>query len=298
LAPQTFPSGQVAPIATHAGGAHVPLVQTPDAQSEAAPQTFPSGHADAIVTQEGGAHLPPVQTPDAQSDPAPHPAPSAHVGVHADAPHLPPVQTPDSQSDAAPQGLPFGQVDVIVTQEGGAHMPELEQTPDWQSEFALHPLLSAHAGHMLPPQSTLVSSPFCTPSVQLGAEQLCVVVLQTCDAQLALLVHGEPVPQFAVHAPFESPFASAPPPFASAPPPFASAPPPFASAAPSLWRTTAESVLPPSAQALPVHVVEDDDPLHAVPRPRSPRNVRPKALSRADRGKAMRESFRCGGAYR
>jgi hypothetical protein len=38
-----------------------------------------------------------------------------------------------------------------------------------QSVLALQCFLSGHFGHVGPPQSTSVSSPFCAPSLQVGA---------------------------------------------------------------------------------------------------------------------------------
>jgi hypothetical protein len=85
------------------------------------------------------------------------------VGLHAGVPHFPAVHTPDAQSPFAPQAFESGHDGAHA---GGAQR-SLVQTPERQSVVALHPDLSGHAGQVPPPQSTPVSLPFITPSVQL-----------------------------------------------------------------------------------------------------------------------------------
>jgi hypothetical protein len=49
----------------------------------------------------------------------------------------------------------------------GPHVPSKQSAPA-QSAERRHPRPAAHAGHVPPPQSTSVSAPFFTPSVQVG----------------------------------------------------------------------------------------------------------------------------------
>jgi len=80
------------------------------------------------------------------------------------------------------------------------------QTPDTQSVGTRQLLLSAHLGQVLPPQSTSVSSPFFTLSVQ---EVVQTPPLQAPDAQSVPALHDLPMPQ-AVQAPPQSTSVSVP----------------------------------------------------------------------------------------
>ena len=73
-----------------------------------------------------------------------------------------------------------GRVQVVT------HVP-FWHVPDRQSELAKQPCPTGQAGHTPPPQSTPVSLPFFTPSVQVGAAQTPFV--QTT------LTQSEPLPQ-------------------------------------------------------------------------------------------------------
>jgi hypothetical protein len=113
FAPQGLP---VAQLGAHAGGWHLPVVQTSDAQSAFAPQPLPSLHVGA---QPGAWHLPPVHVPDPQSPLPPHALPSAQVGAHAGGAHLPLLQDPELQSvpstHVCPSPHPGAQVGVQAT---------------------------------------------------------------------------------------------------------------------------------------------------------------------------------------
>src|SRR5690606_29813196 len=73
-----------------------------------------------------------------------------------------------------------------------AQMPSL-QRPLEQSEFWTHPSPAAHEAGQLPPQSTPVSPPFCTPSSHDGAWQEPSV--QTPERQSVGAPHCLPVAQ-------------------------------------------------------------------------------------------------------
>ena len=77
--------------------------------------------------------------------------------------HLPHVAPPQSTSVSLPFFTPSEQL-------APWHVSGVpEHTPLWQSEPALHVLPAAHLPQLAPPQSTSVSVPFLTKSVQLGA---------------------------------------------------------------------------------------------------------------------------------
>lgn len=82
----------------------------------------------------------------------------------------------------------LGQVTAI------AHWPP-EQIPLWQSDPVLHPPPSTQAGHDGPPQSTPVSLPFLTPSVQVEEDTHAPFVQVAPEAQAT--PHA---PQFAASA--------------------------------------------------------------------------------------------------
>jgi hypothetical protein len=99
----------------------------------------------------------PEQTPLAQSPATRHFLP---------VPHLPQLAPPQSTSVSTPFLTPSEQV-------GTAHLSgEPEQTPLWQSPATAHVRPLAHFGQPAPPQSTSVSVPFLTKSVQLAAWQM------------------------------------------------------------------------------------------------------------------------------
>jgi hypothetical protein len=94
----------------------------------------------------------------------------------------------EAQSAPATQGWPTGQVFPTASQSGPpqsgpvsfpSFTPSMQDTqvpgplPKQslfvQSVLALQCFLSAHFGHVGPPQSTSVSCPFCTASLQVGA---------------------------------------------------------------------------------------------------------------------------------
>jgi hypothetical protein len=87
--------------------------------------------------------------------------------------HIPVFKShPEEQSSAATTHIPFVQVDVLLPEHWfvpGAHSWHLEsmQCTEAQSECARQALPIAQ-GEQNPPQSTSDSSPFCTPSAQLG----------------------------------------------------------------------------------------------------------------------------------
>jgi len=70
-----------------------------------------------------------------------------------------------------------------------AHTPP-QQALLWQSLASRHFLPLTQAGHTPPPQSTSVSMPFCTPSVQVGSRQ--VPLLQNWPQQLVPVWHAPP----------------------------------------------------------------------------------------------------------
>ena len=72
---------------------------------------------------------------------------------------------------AAAIDVGFGAVLDGVVASGGRHTPA-EQTPLWQSEPAVQDLPVAQGAQLGPPQSTSVSAPFLTASLQAGAVQI------------------------------------------------------------------------------------------------------------------------------
>ena len=94
-----------------------------------------------------------VHEPLAQSPEAAHALPAAHL------PQLP----PQSMSVSVPFFTPSEQ--VAPWHLSGAP----EHTPLWQSPATAHVAPVAHLPQLAPPQSTSVSVPFLTTSVQLGA---------------------------------------------------------------------------------------------------------------------------------
>jgi hypothetical protein len=66
--------------------------------------------------------------------------------------------------------------------------------PDAQSLCATQPCPEAHWVGQVPPQSTSVSDPFLTPSLQLGATHVCEFSAHTMLAHWLLCVHSTHVP--------------------------------------------------------------------------------------------------------
>jgi hypothetical protein len=118
---------------------HTPLAQTACWQEPAAAAV--QFAADSHCTQ-----TPPEQWPLAQSAPLAHVLPFAHAGQ--------PCCWPQTSAEHA---------------GGGATQTPPVQTPLAQSVAVAQRLPSAHFAHVGPPQSTSVSLPFWTPSLQVGA---------------------------------------------------------------------------------------------------------------------------------
>jgi hypothetical protein len=191
----------------HEGGAHTVAVQTPLAQSPAIAHAFVSEHGGQVPPpqstsvsapfftmswQLGAWQMPPVHAPWMQSVPVVHvlpsgqawgqpppqstPAsipfftPSLQVGIE----QVLPMQTRLWQSSAFVQVPPTGHgqpgLQSLGLHASGTHVIAM-QTPLLQSASAAHARMSPHEGQ-LPPQSTSVSLPFFTPSIQLGAVQV------------------------------------------------------------------------------------------------------------------------------
>jgi len=111
-----------------------------------------------------------------------HPLPSAHVELGAQLP-------PQSLSVSVPFLTPS-------LHAGGEQTCDPEQTPLWQSPATKHPSPSEHFDVVehVPPQSTSVSVPFLTPSLQADAEQKCEPG-QTPLVQSAAIKHPLPSAQ-------------------------------------------------------------------------------------------------------
>jgi hypothetical protein len=87
---------------------HFQSEQMPDLQSELAPQPLPS---EQFGAQAGGAHLPLVHTPDAHWLSALHGLPSGQSVVH-EVVHMPLWQSPDAHCEFVMHGSPPGQSEV------------------------------------------------------------------------------------------------------------------------------------------------------------------------------------------
>jgi hypothetical protein len=185
------------------------LVHTPLWQSAETVQPEPFGQFVAQVppqstpvslpfftpsVQVGVAHALFVHTPLVQSPGTEHAAPFAHFVVQ-----VPPQSTAVSE--------PFFTVSVhdAVWQTPAVHTPLAGST---QSVAFAHFLPAPHAVHVPPPQSTSVSAPFWTLSLQPAPWQAPAV--QTPLAQSVGKVHAEPVPHFEVHVPPQSMAVSEP----------------------------------------------------------------------------------------
>lgn len=142
--------------------------------------------APPFDTQEAQASGEPVQRPVQQSVPAAQVAP---VALHGST-QLPPLQSPEQQAPpVVGQAFPEGVQATVQMWVLGS------QTPDWQSVATPHDRPDAHFGQE-PPQSTSVSVPFLNVSVQLGAPQRWVVVLQNRPAlQSAVVAQPALAPQ-------------------------------------------------------------------------------------------------------
>jgi hypothetical protein len=195
-------------LSVQEGAAHRPAAHTPLAQSEPVPHPCPvpqrahaPGPPQSVPVslpfftpslQVGAAHAPPAQTPLAQFAPLlPHIRPVAHGWPMGAAAHEPPQSTSLS--------LPFSMPSL---QLAGVQVPFAPQMPFRQSAATAQPLPSPHflpvgAATHEPPQSTAVSLPFFTPSLQVGAAHAPPV--QTPLVQLAPapapLPHRLPVAQ-------------------------------------------------------------------------------------------------------
>src|SRR5438876_1032035 len=77
-----------------------------------------------------------------------------------------------------------------------------------QSPFLTQFILAMHDAHRPPPQSTSVSLPFLSPSVQPGATQL--IPTQTDEAQSPAMRHPLPTSHLLVHDPPQSTSVSPP----------------------------------------------------------------------------------------
>ena len=139
------------------------------------PQSIPISMPLATLSvHDGGWQLPPEHTPDMQSPLLAQLLPSAHIGQYA----------PDD-GDVPSQWL----ADVPQYPNGLQHCPPLHTAS--LAEFQPHSKLGAVAtGLFGAPQSTSVSSPFCTPSLQVGDEQM--FCRQTPDAQSEATAHPMP----------------------------------------------------------------------------------------------------------
>jgi len=197
---QLFAPPQSTPVSTpfctlsvHEGAAHSPAVHTPLVQSEPVPHPDPvPQRAQAPLPpqstpvsppfftpspQEGAAHTPAVHTRLTQLAPlVPHSWPTAHSWLVGAAAQLPPQSTSLS--------LPFFRASL---QLAGVQVPFAPQMPFTQSAATAQAFPSPHfllvgAAAQLPPQSTAVSVPFFTLSLQVGTAQ--VPEVQTPLAQL------------------------------------------------------------------------------------------------------------------
>jgi hypothetical protein len=188
--PAQTPDEQPAALKHALPSAHTPQPELPPPQSTSASSPFliPSKQLGTWQTS-------PVHTPDEQSPPKAQAEPLTHEPPHAG--------PPQSMSVSPPFFTPSLQVGTWQT------LPV--HTPDKQSLAVEHAFESAHAGQPpLPPQSTSVSStPFLTPSRQVGAGH--VPSLQTLDAQSegnahfllsAQAAHVPPPQSLSVSAPF------------------------------------------------------------------------------------------------
>ena len=158
-----------APFALHGAAHWFEALQTPEQQVPGAAGQVPlfGVHATAVQTWVLGS-----QAPDAQSVPVAQDRPVAHfVGQ----------DPPQSTSVSVPFLKPSLQVGLAQRWVTGLQKPEV------QSAAAAQPWPTAQvfpwARHVAPPQSTAVSAPFLSPSVQLGVAQRCVVGLQNPEAQ-------------------------------------------------------------------------------------------------------------------
>lgn len=200
------------PLPHAATNAHVPVAgsHTPDAQSadtrhELAPgqdrphTAPPSTHASAPFltpsTHEGAAHVPPKHTSDPQSLCTVQPTPTSHM------PQAPP---PQSTPVSAPLRRPSLQEVFARHSPSGLHTPLLQSPPTTHVD----PAAQRGAAVDAPPQSTPDSSPFCTPSVDVGRAQEPRV--HTPDPQSALRTHRDPTRHWLHTPPPQSTPASPP----------------------------------------------------------------------------------------
>ncbi|MES1171648.1 MAG: hypothetical protein ABUL77_00290 [Bacteroidota bacterium] len=187
----------------HSGAAQVPFTpHTPLTQSAAIAQAWPSAQRRVgahvppqstavsvpfltVSMQVGTAQAPAVQTPLWQLVPlAPHMRPLAQDGQ----------DPPQSTSVSVP-------LRVVSVQAAAAHLP-VRHTPLVQSPITPQawPSAQRRVGAHIPPQSTAVSVPFLTVSVQVGAAQTPAV-----QTPLAQLVGPVPHMRPLAHGPQDGP---------------------------------------------------------------------------------------------
>jgi hypothetical protein len=150
---------------------HTPFVQdavpavvehgTGEAHSPAAEQVSTAAPEQRFVVGRQLVHKLPMHDPDAQSPATEHPSPVPHRVEQ-----LPPQSRPVSSPLRTPS------LHAAVAQTLPVHLPLVGIV---QSSSSPHRLPMPHRVHD-PPQSSSVSSPFWTPSVQPGAMQLPVDV--------------------------------------------------------------------------------------------------------------------------
>jgi hypothetical protein len=217
--------------------AHLPHVPPPQSMSVSAPFL-------TLSVQVAARHLSgePKHTPLWQSAGSAHVAPAPHLG-HAPPPQstsvsvpflttsaqlgawqMLPMHTPAWQSDATLHILPAGHLPQVAPPQsmsvsvpfftlsphvGAWHLSgEPVHTPLWQSEPATQMPLVGHFGHAPPPQSTSVSVPFFTVSVQLDDWQM--LPTHTPLWQSVPPLHTLPATHFGQPAPPQSTSVSVP----------------------------------------------------------------------------------------
>ena len=152
------------------GARQNPFTHTPLSQSATAPQSWPGSQPRqsppqstslslpfrTLSSQPDAAQSPAVQTPESQSVASPQTWPAAHVG------HSPP---PQSMPVSVPLSVPSKQVAGIGAQTPSGQKVLRQSAPTEQS-------WPSAQGAQEPPQSTSLSSPFATVSLQLAAAQV------------------------------------------------------------------------------------------------------------------------------
>jgi hypothetical protein len=144
---------------------------------------------------DGEQHSLPAHTVVAQSPPVEHTWPVAHLVVH---------EPPQSTSLSLPSSTPSRQLDATHTSLSTLHQA------DAQSALCTHFCLSAHGMQVAPPQSTSVSSPSITPSVQWLVWQVCMSAWHQVLVQSLPEMHALPSPHVEQVPPPQSTSVSAP----------------------------------------------------------------------------------------